>query len=100
MLIFRCEIIHSTRRFRQSFDTIKQRTIRICSLAKTLINVGEIFFRQFYFFFFLKDFSIAAEFKCHNYVDLWNELRRNNYSQVKLHLDTSVNKSLVFPPFI
>lgn len=35
----RCEIIYSTRHFRQNFDTIKQRTIRICSLAKTLINV-------------------------------------------------------------
>jgi hypothetical protein len=51
---------------------------------------------SFDFFFFLKDFSIAAEFKCHNYVDLWNELRRNNYSQVKLHLDTSVNNAFAF----
>ena len=35
----RCEIIYNTRHFRQNFDIIKQRTIRICSLAKTLINV-------------------------------------------------------------
>ena len=38
----------------------------------------------------LKDFSIAAEFKCYNYVDLWHDLEKNNYSQVKLHLDSSV----------
>ncbi|UJR28200.1 hypothetical protein I4U23_009451 [Adineta vaga] len=69
----KCEIIYSTREFRRSFDTIKQRTIRICSLAKTLIN----------------DFSIAAEFKCHSYIDLWHDLGKNNYSQVKLHLDSS-----------
>lgn len=36
----RSEIIFSTREFRRSFDTIKQRTIRICSLAKTLIHVS------------------------------------------------------------
>jgi len=41
--------------------------------------------------FFFQDFSIAAEFKCHSYIDLWNELRKHNYSQVKLHLNTSVN---------
>ncbi|CAF4270592.1 unnamed protein product, partial [Rotaria sordida] len=36
----KCEIINSTREFRRSFDTIKQRTIRICSLGKTLIDVS------------------------------------------------------------
>ncbi|CAF3751451.1 unnamed protein product [Adineta steineri] len=85
----KCEIIYSTREFRRSFDTIKQRTIRICSLAKTLIN----------------DFSIAAEFKCHSYVDLWHELRKHNYSQVKLHLDTSNSNDfdsfyLFVPPWL
>ncbi|CAF2570012.1 unnamed protein product [Rotaria sp. Silwood2] len=83
------EIINSTREFRRSFDTIKQRTIRICSLGKTLIN----------------DFSIAAEFKCHNYHDLWHELRHHNYAQVKLHLDTSSSDDfdsfyLFVPPWL
>ncbi|CAF4995245.1 unnamed protein product, partial [Rotaria magnacalcarata] len=59
---------------RRSFDTIKQRTIRICSLGKTLID----------------DFSIAAEFKCHNYHDLWHGLRHHDYAQVKRHIDKSV----------
>ncbi|CAF1182929.1 unnamed protein product [Adineta ricciae] len=85
----KCEIIFSTREFRRSFDKIKQRTIRICSLAKTLIN----------------DFSIAAEFKCYNYVDLWHDLKRNDYSQVKLHLDSSNSNDfdsfyLFVPPWL
>ncbi|CAF0813449.1 unnamed protein product, partial [Rotaria sordida] len=85
----KCEIINSTREFRRSFDTIKQRTIRICSLGKTLID----------------DFSIAAEFRCHNYHDLWHELRHNNYAQVKLYLDTSSSDDfdsfyLFVPPWL
>ncbi|CAF3368040.1 unnamed protein product [Rotaria sp. Silwood1] len=85
----KCEIINSTREFRRSFDTIKQRTIRICSLGKTLID----------------DFSIAAEFKCHNYHDLWHELRHHNYAQVKLHLDISSSDDfdsfyLFVPPWL
>ncbi|CAM4798235.1 unnamed protein product [Rotaria magnacalcarata] len=83
------EIINSTREFRRSFDTIKQRTIRICSLGKTLID----------------DFSIAAEFKCHNYHDLWHGLRHHDYAQVKRHIDKSSSDDfdsfyLFVPPWL
>ncbi|UJR21263.1 hypothetical protein I4U23_024358 [Adineta vaga] len=65
------DIISSTREFRREFDTIKQRVTRVCHLAKTLID----------------DFSIAVEFKCLNYNNLWQQLRQNSYTQVKIFIN-------------
>ncbi|CAF0991173.1 unnamed protein product [Rotaria sordida] len=67
------DIISSTREFRRDFDTIKQRGTRVCQLAKTLIV----------------DFAIAAEFKCVNYHDFWQQLLKCSYTQVKIHLNRS-----------
>ncbi|CAF2411458.1 unnamed protein product [Rotaria sp. Silwood2] len=67
------DIISSTREFRRDFDTIKQRAIRVCHLAKTLIV----------------DFAIAAEFKCVNHHDVWQQLLQKCYTQIKIYLNRS-----------
>jgi hypothetical protein len=39
IVIYRNDIISSTRDFRREFDVIKQRAIRVCNLVKTLNDV-------------------------------------------------------------
>ncbi|CAF4060476.1 unnamed protein product, partial [Rotaria magnacalcarata] len=83
------DIISSTREFRRDFDTIKQRAIRVCQLAKTLIV----------------DFSIAAEFRCANHHGLWQQLLQNSYTQVKIYLsrnyvDDFDNFHVFVPPWL
>ncbi|CAM4894465.1 unnamed protein product [Rotaria socialis] len=83
------DIISSTREFRRDFDTIKQRAIRVCQLAKTLIV----------------DFSIAAEFRCSNHHGLWQQLLQNSYTQVKIYLsrnyvDDFDNFHVFVPPWL
>ncbi|CAF3618054.1 unnamed protein product, partial [Adineta steineri] len=65
------DIISSTREFRRHFDIIKQRTTRVCQLAKTLVD----------------DFSIAIEFNCFNHIELWQQLRQSSYVQVKIYFN-------------
>ncbi|CAF0984043.1 unnamed protein product, partial [Didymodactylos carnosus] len=61
-------IIKSTREFRKKFEIIRQRANHAFPLAKTIID----------------DFSIAAEFYCNNYSELWEKLHEHSYAQVKI----------------
>jgi hypothetical protein len=43
------------------------------------------------FDFISQDFSIAAEFRCLNHSDLWQQLRQHSYTRIKINLDSSVS---------
>ncbi len=63
IVIYRNDIISSTRDFRREFDVIKQRAIRVCNLVKTLNDVIILilffFVRIIFFIYFIGFFHCS-----------------------------------------
>ncbi len=62
IVVYRNDIISSTRDFRREFDVIKQRAIRVCNLVKTLNDVIILIFsflRIIFFIYFIGFFHCS-----------------------------------------
>jgi hypothetical protein len=46
----------------------------------------------------VQDFFIAAEFKCHQYSDLWHQLQQKKYAQVRIRSSSNISRGSLAEP--